>query len=843
VSLILVGASKQYLILPGFGIISHVIITASNKSIFGYLGMVYGAPLNSLLFRCVASHLGTKTSFCIGSVFQVASVVTRRGKAWNDGGLRCNTHHQDYLIRYIGMVILKNLIRSAGTALSYQPRVFMALLLSVQSHAYRALNRAILAQHFLQKIERKNLNLLDYKTGIIRTTGFNPVPCGWGTRSIHTSQYALTKGYRQKRLFSNSVSLSTDPSEYLDEASMVAELIDKVRNCKRNDGRYRNLIQIIGSYDTLLLAYLNIKSNKGISGKGVDNQTLDGIDINYLKRISNDVLIGKYKFLPVRMVEIPKPGKTELRSLGISSPREKIVQKALLFVLEAVFEEIFFDCSHGFRPQRSCHSALKRLQLEVGNVSTFTWVIEGDIKNCFPTIKHKEIIRALRRRIDCPYTINLVKKLLSAGYIVNKKGKKSKKKPTVIKNDIGIPQGIVVSPLFSNIVLHELDKFVERDLKLKYTIGKNRKNNKEYRRIKYQIETSFNDKKKLKKLLKLRRKTPSKDPMDPNFKRIFYVRYANDWVILVCGSFKDAVEIRKNISEKLDTIGLNLNMEKTRITHLRKKKSRFLGIDFFVRPTTDKHFKPTKTIKKGKTTIKQRFAPRLIYHAPIKELLIKLTKFGFAKRNKLGEFIPTGKSNCVPMTHAQILNYYNSKIRGILNYYSCCHNRIRLWSIIRFLRYSCALSLAKKFKLKTLAKTFKKFGPDLTFVNDKDKVFKIFRPKNLKILSEDERFNTSHELDINKLLRQSWTSSLTKSQFDEPCAICGTMDNIEIHHIRSVKNIRMKTRTYAQWVGGFLRKSIPLCSGHHIALHSGKLSKNEVSILSKYRGKSYPKKD
>ena len=358
-------------------------MTASNKPIFGYLGMVYGAPLSSLYFRCVASQLCTKTSFCIGSVFQVAFVVTRRGKAWNDGGLRCNTYHQDYLIQYIDKVMLKNLIRSVGTALSYEPHVFMALLSSVQSHAYRALNRTILTQHFSQKIERKNLKLLDYKIGIIKTTGFNLVPWEQGKRSIRSSQCMLVKGYRQKRFFSNSVTLLTDPSEYLDEASMVVELIDKVRNCKRNDGRYRNLIQIIGSYDTLLLAYLSIKSNKGISSKRVDNQTLDGINTNYLKKISIDVLIGKYKFLPVRMVKIPKPGKTELRPLGISSPREKIVQKALLLVLEAVFEEIFFDCSHGFRPQRSCHSALKRLQLQIGNVSTFTWVIKGDIKNCF----------------------------------------------------------------------------------------------------------------------------------------------------------------------------------------------------------------------------------------------------------------------------------------------------------------------------------------------------------------------------------------------------------------------------------------------------------------------------
>jgi hypothetical protein len=280
-------------------------------------------------------------------------------------------------------------------------------------------------------------------------------------------------------------------------------------------------------------------------------------------------------------------------------------------------------------------------------------------------------------------------------------------------------------------------------------------------------------------------------------------------------------------------------MEKTRITHLRKGKCRFLVVAFFVRPTTDKYGKPTKTIKKGKTSIKQRFAPRFIYHAPITELLVKLKEFGFVKKNMLREFIPTGKSNCVLMTHVQILNYYNSKIRGTLNYYSCCYNRMRLWSIVRFFKYSCALSLAKKFKLKTLAKTFRKFGADLAFKNDKGKVSKIYRPNNLRILGMDERFNANTELHTDKLLRKSWTNSLTQTKFDESCAICGTT---EIHHIRSVKNVWVKTRTYTQWAGGFSRKTIFLCSCHHVALHSGKLSRNEVMILSKYRGKAVSKK-
>jgi len=224
-------------------------------------------------------------------------------------------------------------------------------------------------------------------------------------------------------------------------------------------------------------------------------------------------------------------------------------------------------------------------------------------------------------------------------------------------------------------------------------------------------------------------------------------------------------------------------------------------------------------------------------HAPILELLVKLKEKRFLKRSRLGEFFAIGKSNCIPLSHPQILNYFNSRIRGILNYYSCVHNRNQLWSIVRFLNYSCALTLARKYKLKTLAKTFKKFGRNLKFVNKNGKEYRIFRPDSLKMLPLSKRFKNNGNNNIQQLLSQTWTNTLTRTQFDEPCVICGTTENIEIHHIKSVKNVRANTRTYAQWIGSFNRKSMPLCKEHHIMLHAGKLSKEDVRKLSLYKGK------
>lgn len=738
----------------------------------------------------------------------------------------------------LNMVTLRNLIRSAGTALSYWPphingHVVWGLSSCVQDDYQENLDTALQKEDI--RAQKPKFNRHKNRNNL-RTTGFNLFG---GKRSIH-STLCIREGIQANmpfvcfhRSFSQKI-LSTN----LDERVLIMEIKQWIEKCKNKDGRYGNLIQIIGSPDTLKIAYLMIKSNSGITAKGVNNETLDGISMTSIQKISKEVLSGNFTVKPVRRVMIPKPGKDELRLVGVSSPREKIVQKAIEIVLTAIFEEIFLSCSHGFRPGRSCHTALQQLQLGIGNASSYSWVIEGDIKSCFDNIPHIMIIKGISRRVDCPATLNLIKKILNSGYVLNSELKIRKSKAKIFRSDVGTPQGTVLSPLFSNIVLHELDRFVEEDLKAKYTMGKQRKANLEYRKLRYRIKRET-DRKKKKKLISMCLKVPSKDFHEPTFKRLYYIRYADDWIILLAGSYKDAVSIRSGVSDKLQKLGLTLNLDKTHITSLRNNQCRFLGVDFFIRKNTNNYFKPTRLLKKKNTSIRQRFAPRIILHAPILELLIKLKNQGFVKRSSKGEFFPIGKSNCIPLTHPQILNYYNSKIRGILNYYSCVQNRNELWSIVRFLHYSCALTLARKFKLRSLKKTFSKFGRDLKFVNKEGKTYCLFRPVNLRMLSMHERFNSKRNEKIDELLRQTWSNSLTRSQFDEPCAICGTMENLEIHHIRSIKNVRVKTRTYAQWTGGFERKTIPLCKEHHIMYHSEKLSKGEIIKLSQYRGKKF----
>lgn len=684
-------------------------------------------------------------SFSLKKVTSPIEVATNKscGKASGDGGVRLNMSKSRQPETILNMVTIRNLIRLAGTSLSYwSPHINDQVATWLEScvQGFNQENTGTALQKEAYITQEPKFNRLKNRNNL-RTTGFNLCNCGYrGKRSVY-STLCIKEGTQANKLFVNyrrSFTTKIRPNN-LDERVLATELKQMVEKCKEKDGRYGNLIQIIGSPSTLKLAYLMVKSNPGISAKGINDSTLDGISLHTLQKISQDTRSGNIKFSPVRRVYIPKAGKTDLRPIGGSNPREKIVKKAIEMVLTPIFEEIFLDCSHGFRPGNSCHTALKYLQLKVGNASTYSWVIEGDIKGCFDNIPHDMILKGLKRKVDCTATLNLIQRILSAGYILNEDLKKvGKKNAKVYKSNIGTPQGIVLSPLFSNIVLHELDEFLYGELKKEFTTGRKRKANLEYRKLRDRTKRE-DDLKERRVLINNCRKVPSKDFHDPDFKRLFYVRYADDWVILVAGSLKETEVIRNKVSNKLQSLGLTLNMEKTHITSLRNGKCRFLGIDFFIRQNTEKHHKPTSLVKKNTTTIRQRFAPRITLYAPILELLIKLKDKGFVKRSNKGEFFPTGKSNCIPLTHPQILNYFNSRILGILNYYSCVHNRNELWSIVRFLNYSCALTLARKYKLKSLAKTFKKFGRDLEFVNNIGKKYKIFRPVNLRMPSNERK--------------------------------------------------------------------------------------------------------
>jgi retron-type reverse transcriptase len=621
------------------------------------------------------------------------------------------------------------------------------------------------------------------------------------------------------------------------------------------------LIHSIAHPSVLLLSYELIKSKNGNMTPANNDETLDGISFDYILRISEQLKAGTFKFKLARRILIPKPGKVTLRPLTIGSPREKIVQKALQLVLTQIFEPTFSDHSHGFRPKRSCLSALKDVER---NFRAMKWVIEADLEKCFDSIAHDKLMSILKLSIKCSKTLALIKSALKAGYSLE---------DNIIKGElVGTSQGNVLSPLLCNIFLHKFDEFMEKII-VKYRKGSERANTSEYRKKKYIKSKAVEMLKKFfpkkcynkyelsKEALDLRKNyvkdikkarnamwaSNSVDHMDENYIKVAYIRYADDFIIGITGSHQIAVNILKECRNfLLNELALKMSEEKTCISDFNK------GIKFLGTVITNRKIKqkPIVIIKTGiNKSHKMTVTPRLSFHAPIESLLKRLVTRGLFKWNKIKDqkdrIRPTAFKCMTNLDHSIILQYFNSIIRGLLNYYKFVDNRKSLGSIIHGLKCSCALTLALKFKLRTMAKVFKKFGKLLT---EPISGMSIFLPNDLKKLTHMERF----KLDINakdfttpeNAIKISYNNRLTKSILGQPCIICGSTDNIQAHHLKKIKDLKKKMELdfFNAQMAAINRKQVPLCPEHHAKLHAGTFNEDERKAWSEGLKKLNPYK-
>jgi group II intron reverse transcriptase/maturase len=502
---------------------------------------------------------------------------------------------------------------------------------------------------------------------------------------------------------------------------------------------------------------------------GSDNYTIDGLNWNWFVKTAVSIRKGTFNFTPARRIEKPQAtGKP--RPLGIGSPRDKIVQKALHAILEAIFEPVFLKYSHGFRPGKSIHTALRGIYIS-GN--KYSWVIQGAITKCFDSIPHPIIMGLLSKKVGDPRILEIISKFLNAGFI-DPSG-------NLMRPSIGTPQGGILIPLLCNIVLHQFDLFMENTI-TKYRKGANRKGSSAYRKFEYLIRKSSVPSIRRDLLLKMRT-INSNDRLDPNFKRLDYIRYADDFCLLVIGSVHEANHIKNNAKEFLKkACGLELNSDKTVITNIADNKWTFLGAEII------QLRKSTSFLRAGKVG-KAVATPRLLVKAPIERIVEKLIKAGFIRRNAQGSLLPKMQGSITNLDHADIIANYNSKMRGLLNFYSFAANRNKLGRILWLLRASCALTLARKNKLKTMRNAFFKFGRTLKCPQTDQE---IYIPSTLRVLHDYKYKKSSNNALPEDIIKQSWAGKLTQTSFGKLCAICGTSSDIEMHHVRSVKDVRSK---------------------------------------------------
>jgi group II intron reverse transcriptase/maturase len=295
--------------------------------------------------------------------------------------------------------------------------------------------------------------------------------------------------------------------------------------------------------DLYVLAYERIKSKPGNMTAGTDEETLDGFSLEAIREIIREMKTEQFRFKPVRQQFIPKPNG-KMRKLGIPCVRDKIVQEVIRLILEAIDDSpkapYFSDSSHGFRPQRSCHTALREFREKWTGVN---WLIEGDIRACFDELDHRTLVSLLHKKIDDQRFLNLIWKLLNAGYM-DLHG-------TTWDSLIGSPQGGIASPIVANVYLHELDEFVE-GVRSQLERDQEKRRDPIYRQLsKKKARRASRGKtrtKEFKELTKRMRATPSRQVSDPNYIRIRYLRYADDWLVGVGGSHALAEEIKQNIN-------------------------------------------------------------------------------------------------------------------------------------------------------------------------------------------------------------------------------------------------------------------------------------------------------
>ncbi|MEE1821916.1 reverse transcriptase/maturase family protein, partial [Streptomyces sp. BE20] len=343
-----------------------------------------------------------------------------------------------------------------------------------------------------------------------------------------------------------------------------------------------------------LLAYGRIYANKGAMTPGVTPETVDGMSLWKIGRIVDAMRHERYRFRPVRRVHIPKKQTGKTRPLGLPTWSDKLVGEVVRLLLEAYYEPTFSDRSHGFRPGKGCHTALR----EVANTWTgASWFVEGDIADCFGSLDHGVMLRVLGEKVHDGRFLRLVRHMLTAGYLEDWVWNATLS---------GAPQGVVTSPLLSNIYLHKLDAFVEQVLMTEYNRGNLRARNLEYRRVESAIARARRkgDRTEVRTLYKRLHSLPSQDPKDPGYRRLRYVRYADDTLFGFAGPKAEAEEIKQRLATFLrDDLKLEMSQEKTLITHARTGRARFLGYEISIAGTNRRTRRPSGTDRRNRRSL------------------------------------------------------------------------------------------------------------------------------------------------------------------------------------------------------------------------------------------------
>lgn len=586
--------------------------------------------------------------------------------------------------------------------------------------------------------------------------------------------------------------------------------------------RFQRLYRNLYNPEFYLLAYKNIYANEGSMTPGVDGETLDGMSSPRIERIIGALKDRSYSPNPARRTYIAKKNSKKQRPLGIPSGDDKLVQEVVRMILESIYEPTFSDQSHGFRPKRSCHTALEQLQRTFAGIN---WFVEGDIQACFDSFDHHVLIDILRRRIDDEAFITLMWKFLKAGYM---------EQWQYHKTYCGTPQGSGISPILANIYLHELDTHM-KEYKAGFVKGNrlNRKVNPVYNKLNAEVQrykrqctevwhtlTEAEKKERagvLRRLRERQRSVPSKLFRDESYKNLQYVRYADDFLVGIIGSKEDAEALKADLAAFLkEKLNLTLSAEKTKITH-STDRARFLGYDISISKSQEITKRQGKKVKGYSGAVK--------LYVPHEKWESKLLEYGAIriKKDKITQkehWKAIHRPKLINRRDIEILTKYNSEVRGLYNYYSLACNVCAIGKFASLMHYSMLKTFANKYRTtanKIKARYFKNGRFTVIYPTKggtKESVF--FKGPFVR----KDRPNVVQVDVLPAYKRYDKPNRLAAKLRAKTCELCGEYTNdVEIHQVKRLKDLTGQS----EWETVMLknhRKTLAVCPACHCEIHA-----------------------
>jgi group II intron reverse transcriptase/maturase len=551
-----------------------------------------------------------------------------------------------------------------------------------------------------------------------------------------------------------------------------------------------------------LLAYGRLYANKGAMTPGVTGETVDGMSLRKIETIVAALRRERYRWSPVKRIHIPKKnGKT--RPLGLPPWSDKLVGEVIRLLLEAYYQPTFSDLSHGFRPGRGCHTALRHV---ADTWTGTTWFIEGDVADCFGSFDHQIMLSTLAERIHDGRFLRLMRNMLTAGYLEDWVWNATLS---------GVPQGGVVSPTLSNIYLHRLDTFVETVLIPEYTRGRIRKQDTAYARVRAARDRAYRrgDRAQARTLHRQLRNMPSGDPRDPGYRRLRYVRYCDDTLLGFTGPKAEAEEIKQRLTAFLrDNLALELSRDKTLITHARTQAARFLGYEITV-------------LHNDRKVTRGRRSANGIVSLRVPASVIKAKKAPYTSRGK-----PARRPHLLNEDDHTIVNTYGAEWRGIVQYYLPAGNVHRLYRLHWVMETSLLKTLANKHR-SSVSRMARKYAATIDTPNGPRKCFeaRIERSGRKPLvarfggipLKRQRGAVIADRVPVPGIVRHK---ELVARLLADRCEICTGTDGITVHHVRRLADLTRPGRPQPEWAAQMTRrrrKTLVVCRNCHDAIHTG----------------------